>query len=207
MTADSIIFDLDGTLWDATKEVTHAWQTAVERYGRGVRQVTHEDLTAAMGLEIAEIGERLFPELEGEERSKLLDRCCEEECRYLVQHGGKLYDGVEETLRYLAEQYPLFIVSNCPDGYIQAFLGAHGLAEYFADFECPGRTGKPKSENIRLIAERNGLKYPVYVGDTQKDADSARAAGLPFVFASYGFGEVRECGWSIDSVRELCQIF
>ena len=58
------------------------------------------------------------------------------------------------------------------------------------DFECIGRTGKPKSENIRLIIERNGLKAPVYVGDTQWDFDAATAAGVPFIFAAYGFGHV-----------------
>ena len=206
MTADSIIFDLDGTLWDATKAVTHAWQMAAAHFG-GVPEPTHAAMTAAMGLEIAEIGEKLFPELAPKERSILLDRCCEEECRYLARHGGVLYDGVEDTLHYLTQKYPLFIVSNCPDGYIQAFLSAHGLEEYFSDFECPGRTGKPKSENIKLIVERNGLKSPVYVGDTQKDADSARAAGLPFVFAGYGFGKVREYSSRIEAVRELCELF
>lgn len=202
MTVDSIIFDLDGTLWDATREVTHAWQTAAAAFG-GVPQPTLADMQSAMGLEIAEIGERLFPALEPARREALLAACCQEECRYLAQHGGRLYEGVKETLGALAERYPLFIVSNCPDGYIQAFLGAHGLDGVIADFECPGRTGKPKSENIRLIVKRNSLARPVYVGDTQKDADSARAAGVPFVFASYGFGEVEEYDERIEQLSEL----
>ena len=42
----------------------------------------------------------------------------------------------------------------------------------------------------RLLAERNALDCAVYVGDTQGDLDSASAAGIPFIFASYGFGTV-----------------
>ena len=41
------------------------------------------------------------------------------------------------------------------------------MAEYFEDFECAGNTGKPKGENNKLVIERNNLKSPVYVGDTQ----------------------------------------
>lgn len=38
------------------------------------------------------------------------------------------------------------------------FFKAHKLDKYFIDYECPGRTGLPKGENIKLIVERNNLK-------------------------------------------------
>ena len=38
--------------------------------------------------------------------------------------------------------------------------------------------------------ERNGLKAPVYVGDTQGDFEACKAAGVPFVWVEYGFGKV-----------------
>lgn len=48
----------------------------------------------------------------------------------------------------------------------------------------------PKSENIKLIIERNNLKDAIYVGDTELDMEATFAAGIPFVFAEYGFGNV-----------------
>ncbi|EGW40234.1 putative hydrolase [Desulfosporosinus sp. OT] len=59
---------------------------------------------------------------------------CETEQVYLEEHGGMLYPKLEETLETLAQNYKLFIVSNCQDGYIQAFFKAHSLDKYFSDF-------------------------------------------------------------------------
>ena len=40
------------------------------------------------------------------------------------------------------------------------------------------------------MAERLGLQAPVYVGDTVLDYEAAKAAGVPFIHAAYGFGKV-----------------
>ncbi len=93
-------------------------------------------------------------------------------------------------LAELSRQSALFVVSNCQDGYIQAFFAGTGLGKYFTGFECAGRTGRPKGENIALVVKQYGLKRPVYVGDTMLDCVSAREAGVPFVHAAYGFGKV-----------------
>ena len=63
---------------------------------------------------------------------------------------------------------------------------------------------KNKDENIRLIIERNNLKSPVYVGDTQGDFDACKKAGVPFIWAAYGFGKdvVADAG-KIDEFSEL----
>ena len=97
---------------------------------------------------------------------------------------------LEETLEALSQKLPLFIVSNCNAEYIPCFLDAHQLHRYFQDWECIGRTGKQKWENIRLVVERNHLQRPVYVGDTTMDQEAAQKAGVPFLHAAYGFGEV-----------------
>ena len=48
--------------------------------------------------------------------------------------GGTLYGGLRETLDALRRRYRLYIVSNCQDGYIQAFLSAHGFGDVFDDY-------------------------------------------------------------------------
>ena len=91
-------------------------------------------------------------------------------------------------LETLSARLPLFIVSNCLDGYIECFLESSGLAARFRDWACEGSTGLKKAGNIALIAKRHGLRSPVYVGDTMMDERSAREAGCPFIHAAYGFG-------------------
>ena len=36
---DSIIFDLDGTLWDATKEIANSWSSILSKYNRAIKKL------------------------------------------------------------------------------------------------------------------------------------------------------------------------
>lgn len=200
---DGILFDLDGTLWDATAHTCRSWQTALDRHPELSLTVTPELLRASMGMLIADIGAKYFPRLPAHERARIMSECCAQEQEDLGLTGGILFPGLEETLALLAAQCPLFIVSNCEDGYIPCFFRAHGLRRFFRDYECPGRTGLPKGENIRLVVARNGLRRPVYIGDTQGDCDAAALAGVPFLHAAYGFGVVDK---AVPSVRAFSDI-
>ncbi|MNB76678.1 Phosphoglycolate phosphatase [compost metagenome] len=204
---DSIIFDLDGTMWDSSEVVTVAWNDVLRKYADIPHVITKENLQGIMGLQPAEIGKILLPGMEEAVQQKLLDECCEAECHYLVKRGGVLYEELEAVLTALSAQYKLFIVSNCQKGYIEAFYEYHQLGRFFADYENPGRTGLPKGENIKLIMQRNNLESPVYVGDTEGDQKAAGFAGIPFVFASYGFGEVSGADYTINRFCDLLELF
>ena len=206
MKTDSIIFDLDGTLWDATEGICEAWKIVLNRYPEIGRTVTTEELGKNMGLTIDEIGRRLFPELDENFQLKLMSECCEEEQSYLGEYGGRLYPKLKETLDKLSEKYKLYIVSNCQDGYIQCFLKAHKLNKYFSDFECWGATGLSKGQNNKIIMERNKIKKAIYAGDTNGDAESARFAEIPFIYARYGFGNVEKYDYAIDSFEEILNL-
>lgn len=203
MNIDSIIFDLDGTLWNSIEGVCGAWKMVLAKYPNITKVVTPKDMEGCMGLTIDEIGKKLFPDLDEDFQMKLMKECCEAEEVYLEEHGGILFPKLEETLKKLSEKYKLFIVSNCQDGYIQCFFKAHKLNEYFTDFECSGATGLSKGENNKIIIERNDLKRPIYVGDTNGDAESAIVAEIPFVYARYGFGDVEEYDYAIDTFEEI----
>ncbi|MDP4090700.1 MAG: HAD family hydrolase [Bacillota bacterium] len=203
---DSIIFDLDGTLWDSSDGVLKAWNQVLARHKDIKEHLTREVLQNCMGLQVKLIGQKLFPYLSEERRMELLDTCCKEENELLKTEGGILYSGLKEVLQDISKKYPLFIVSNCQEGYIEAFLTAHDMWEYFKDIQCAGRTGLSKGENIKGLMERNRLKHSIYVGDTQGDCDAARLAGIPFVFAGYGFGKVKENDALIENISELKDI-
>lgn len=189
---DSILFDLDGTLWDATEVTAAAWEKVLAAHPdvKPALLPDHGTICRYMGLTNEELAAVFFPDLPFDEAFALMEESCALENAWLPERGGILYDGAEETLlRLKADGFRLFIVSNCQDGYIGAFLHAHGFGALFEDIECTGRTGRCKAENIRLIIERNGLMSPVFVGDTISDGSAARTAGIPFVYAKYGFGE------------------
>lgn len=203
MKSPAILFDLDGTLWDSTEAICEIWNAVISKETKAPSTLTRADICALMGKTMEDIAAALFPYKPKHEQMRLIALCGEAENECLQKHGAILYDRLEETLQALAKDQPLFIVSNCQDGYIQAFLQAHGLAEYFTDIEMSGRTGKPKGDNIRLIMERNALTNAVYVGDTEDDQTAARQAGIPFIFAAYGFGSVSDPDGVIQNLSEL----
>lgn len=189
MKYDGILFDLDGTLWNATKSIGESWKLALKSEPDVRRPPTIKELEGVMGMTPEDLTRTLFPYLSSQRRMELFEHCCQVENDYLCQHGGVLYPGIEEMLAALSRLAPLFIVSNCNTGYIPAFLQAHKLEKYFKDWECFGGTGLLKWENIKLMVKRHQLQSPVYVGDTDIDQGSARQAGVPFVHAGYGFGQ------------------
>lgn len=200
---DSILFDLDGTLWDTTDIVAEAWNTILENENGIDVRVTGAQLRGLFGRPLPEIASIIFPELSKEEQVSLIGRCCEEEHRALEKTPGILYPELEETLDALSKKYPLCIVSNCEAGYIELFLRVTGLTKYFTDHICPGDTGMGKGDNNLALVKRNGFQAPVYVGDTFGDANAAAYAKIPFIFAGYGFGQVTEYYAKINAFSEL----
>ncbi|MDE5782217.1 MAG: HAD family hydrolase [Lachnospiraceae bacterium] len=208
MKYDGILFDLDGTLWNATDAIRISWNMALKNFSElKDRELTSEELKGVMGLPMNDIAKKLFPSLNNDKQLEVLEKCCEVENNYLAEHGGILYPELEETLEYLCRSYKLFIVSNGQSGYIQSFLKAHDLKKYFSDFQNWGDNKVSKEENNKLIIARNNLEKAIYVGDTKGDALSAQTAGIPFVFARYGFGDVDKYDYVIDSFSELKNIF
>ena len=176
---DGIIFDVDGTLWDSTDSVADSWNLAIRENSSLDLTIDGEILQGLFGKTMTEIADALFPSLSEEERMNFIQICFDYENRYLETHPGRMYDGVVDTVKKLSERYPLFIVSNCQCGYIEAMLNASGLGPYIKDHLCFGETQTPKSQTILKLMERNALKDVVYVGDTQGDADACRDAGVP----------------------------
>lgn len=200
---DSIIFDLDGTLWDAREAVSRSWREVIQRDFPQLRPPTAEEFGRQMGKLLSDIGISLFPELSKEESERLVGLCCDNECKYISANGATLFDGMEETLAELSRKYKLYIVSNCQKGYIEAFYASHHLDRYFSGKLCSGDTGLLKADNIRLIVERENLRSAVYVGDTALDGTSAGEAGVPFIWAAYGFGEPERYDARLESITEL----
>ena len=191
----AILFDLDGTLWDSGETVLPAWNRVLAETGAR-DPLTMDELNSFMGLGPQDLADRMIPTLPTpEERLALFTKCFDAEVEAIRANGAMLYDGVVELLTKLKMRgYFLAVVSNCKDGYIQAFLDYYKLHEIFTDFESAGATGLTKGENIALVLARNGYTAAdaLYVGDTVWDMEASMKAGVDFLHAAYGFGTVPE---------------
>lgn len=201
----AILFDLDGTLWDSSKQVIDSWNKIIETLPDFNRKLTLEDMQSVMGKTMDEIAYACFTTVSKQRALEILEACMDYENKYLEENGGVLFDGLEEVLKTLHKDYFLAIVSNCQKGYIEAFLSYHKLGQYMDDKECYGNTLLPKDGSIKALLDRNGIdeKDALYVGDIEGDYLSATKAGLAFIHASYGYGKVEQANYKITKLNEL----
>lgn len=207
LAVDSLIFDLDGTLWDTCDACAEAWNLVALRHRIAFRTITGDDVRKVAGRPHEMCIRDTFMGLTEPELDVLIRDTQEEDNRAVAERGGVLYPGVAAGLSRLARAYPLFIVSNCQAGYIETFLQWSKLEPYFRGYECWGNTGRPKGDNLRSVIEKYGLRSPWFVGDTEGDEDAALACGVPFLHVTYGFGRATRQLATLTSFDDLCVFF
>lgn len=203
---DAIIFDLDGTLWNTVDSLLKATSFVKEEHSDITRDVTKEQIESAMGKTSDEIVNIYYGYLPREKGEEYANEAFNKNVDNLLKEGGTLYPNTRDTIIKLSKKYKLYIVSNCVKGYIESFLNTSGLKDYFSDYESYGNTLLSKGENIKLVIERNHLKNPIYVGDTKGDMEVSNYAGIPFVYAAYGFGKVEGFDYKINDISELLNL-
>ncbi len=201
MDHDALIFDLDGTLWDAAAASTLGWNLALEELQLPYR-VTVDGIRSVSGNPFPRCVEILLPELHPASMA-LLSSLEAQERTGIERLAGVLYEGVAVGIALLAASHPLFIVSNCPGWYLEEFLRFSGFTRYLRGYDCHGLSGVGKAEMLAEMVRRFRLARPVYVGDTRGDRDAARQAGVEFAFAGYGFGSTVGEGLSFAAFAEL----
>jgi phosphoglycolate phosphatase len=202
---DSLIFDVDGTLWDSVEVAAKAWNTIIDEMGLE-KHVTGKELQNLFGRPMDVIFNTLFPGLDPGIAEEFSEKCMAYENELLLEYPGTVYPHVTSTIRELSKKMPLFIVSNCQSGYIEVCMKDLGIEEYITDSLCFGDRPVSKGANIRFLAKKHGLKAPAYVGDTQGDADACVEAGVPIIFADYGFGSVKAPDLVISDFKELLDL-
>jgi phosphoglycolate phosphatase len=203
---DSLIFDMDGTLWDAVDTYVESWNIVFREMNIDI-VVTREILVKMIGMDGRKVIRYIMPDFDDEKRQEIYAIVNERRRVLLPQVGGILYDGVKEGLQQLAGKHRIFILSNCATGIIRLFINWAGIDEYITDEVAQGINSKPKNYNIKLLMDKYALKNPFYIGDTSGDGEESRLAGVPFVFVSYGFGNTEDYDFKFDDFKSLTDYF
>ncbi len=208
MQFDSLIFDMDGTLWDNVNSYADSWNIALEQTGFTER-VTRDDLLGLMGKEIGQMMDAIIPGSQEEKRTKLMHAVFEAYHQLAVSGKihPKVFPDVLQGLEKLSKKYKLFLLSNCEEGGLVKFMKYTETAHLFTDYAEYGQNFKSKNHNLRLLIERNNLNSAIYIGDTDGDNRETRKAGIPFGFVTYGFGNTEDFDVKFDSFRELTEYF
>ena len=207
MNFESLIFDIDGTLWDSRALVAEGYNIQLREEGYDHLCTNAAVLKTLFGKTMTDIADALLAEVPVPERYALMERCMATQNVYLQNNPCRIdYPGVKETLAKLAKKYRLFIVSNSNCGYPELCMEKMGVSHLFQGHLCFGDTGTHKGVTIQRLMEKHNITSACYIGDTQGDKDATDMAGLPFIFCTYGFGQVDNCWKRIDKFEDLLNL-
>ena len=204
MNYESLIFDIDGTLWDSRQLVAEGYNIQLEKEGLSHLAVTAEDLRPLFGKVMTEIADVILASIDPKDRYELMERCMKTENDYLFANECKIgYPKVKETLEALSKKYRLFIVSNSQCGYPELCIEKLGLTDYIEGHMCFGDTGTSKGQTILTLIRKHNIGSCIYIGDTQGDLEACKEAGIPFIFCAYGLGQAESYDAKIDAIEQL----
>lgn len=208
MEAESLIFDIDGTLWDSRAILADAFHDALRDCGLRDLSVSAATFRPLFGTPLDALIRAVLPDFSPEEQQRVLARWLVRTDAHLENEAGPeiAYPNIRVTMEALAKKHRLFIVSNghaTYPGICARKLGFDHLIEGSLTF---GETQAPKGETIRLLMQQHGIAGAAYIGDTQGDLEATQLAGIPFIWASYGFGAPRRWDAKILDFPELLTI-
>jgi phosphoglycolate phosphatase len=203
---DVVAFDLDGTLADTAPDLAASLNHVL---GELARPIVDPDSVRPL---VGHGARALLRKAIGDEEAAVarglplyLDFYAANICV-----GTQCYPGVEEAMDALAARgVRLAICTNKPERLTRLLLDALGWTGRFAAIVGADTLPvmKPDPLPLREAVARAGGGRAAYVGDSITDAETARAAGLPFVAVSFGFSDrpVAKLGADavIDSFAEL----
>lgn len=199
---NSIIFDLDGTLWEVIDSTYKSANFIVNKYN--LEEISKDTICKAFGLNREESAKLYFPYMGLNESTKLIDEIAVINIENLKNNGGNVYPNVKEILSKLADKYDLYIVSNTADiEYIEAFLKLSDTKDYFKNYIAASSLNISKADAIKKVIDDGKIEKAVYIGDTRIDMEAAYANNIPFIQAKYGFGENLNTDYSINEIKEL----
>ena len=198
---DALIFDIDGTLWNASPASAKGWNLGLVKLGID-RKVSSAQIEMVAGNPFEQCVDILLPGLRAR-YPELLDTLNDCESEVVKAEGGAFFDGVLEGITQLASAYKIFLVSNCQEWYLNLFLDFSGLRSVLAGFDCHGRAGLSKHDMLSRIKSNHALNNLVYIGDTASDERAAKEANIAFVYVSWGFGKPEGKPKTVNSFTEL----
>ncbi|MBT9382863.1 phosphoglycolate phosphatase [Pseudooceanicola sp. CBS1P-1] len=193
-----IVFDLDGTLIDSAPDIREAANGLLE--DEGLPPLSISETRRFIGE-----GSPTFVRLMMAARDIEPDRHAPLLAQFLDRLKGavaltRVYPGAKAALDALAQAgHSLAICTNKPEAPARAVLDHLGLLPRFAEVlggdSLPQR--KPAPEPLLAVLDRLPAGPAIYIGDSEVDAATAEAAGVPFLLFTEGYrkGAVHDMRW------------
>jgi len=190
----AVLFDLDGTLVDSLADLANATNCALTQLGCPTHPV--ESYRTRVGDGARELCARALPG----DKQALADQVLKLMRQHYDAHCFDLttpYPGIPELVSALAaRRYSLAVLSNKPDDFTKRVIEHYFTPSPFAVVrgQLPNVPLKPDPATAVQIAQELGIPPAqwLYLGDTNTDMRTARAAGMESVGVLWGFRDREE---------------
>jgi len=188
----ALVFDLDGTLLQYTREYGDLLRTTFQEVSGDVDTAWLETYNEAFFEEFGACNpgpvQRAFEETGAPgDAGRFAERLHEAEV-----HATELPDSALEDLERLSEQFPLAILTNGLPDWQRGKIDAHGIGQYADAVVTSYEVGehKPGAAPYREVEQRLDADRFGMIGDSDDDIEGAQAAGWDSL--RYGGGRLRD---------------
>lgn len=185
----NLVFDLDGTLVDSAPDIHAAVAQMLAQEGREAPDLV--TITAFVGNGLPKLVERVIVHVGLDLRQHpRLTKATLDHYNAASSNLTRLYPGVIESLANLRQTgHAMAVCTNKPEAPARAILRDLGLAPFF-DVVIGGDSlpvTKPDPAPLHACIAALGGGVTVYIGDSEVDAATARAASVPFALFTEGY--------------------
>ena len=207
----AIVFDLDGTLIDSVGDIQAALNQMLARAGYG--PLGKDTVTSFVGKGSSNLVKRVVDHVglpndaasHTNYLSKFLDIYTSAPAKFTT-----LFDQVHKVLtEFQLSGIALGLCTNKPEATTGAVLEKFGLTEFFDSIVGGDRlpSCKPDPAMLHLVMRELAVKRCLFVGDSEVDVATAKAAGVPIALFTQGYRQTSvadmAADYKFDSFHEL----
>ncbi len=193
----SIIFDMDGTLFQTNKilecslEDTFNHLRALQHWDRGTPIEKYREI---MGVPLPKVWEALLPQQSKEVRELADAYFLERLIDNIKNRKGALYPNVTDVFDFLKKQNcSIYIASNGLVNYLDAIVSTYQLDQWVTEtFSIEQIDSLNKSDLVGKIVEKYRITNGAVVGDRLSDFQAAKDNGLVAIGCNFDFAKGEE---------------
>jgi len=204
----TLLLDLDGTLVDSVPDLAAALNRLMT--ARGLAPFSFAETARMVGDGVERLVQRAFA-------ARGRSACPADLAAYVADYGTnfaiatQLYPGVDATLRAMRQEgWRLAICTNKLEQLARALLDRLGLGDLFDAIgggdSFPVRKPDPAHILATLIQAGGNPARAVMVGDHANDVLAAHGAGIPCIFADWGYGTQAMAGGAETIARDFSDV-
>ena len=196
----TILFDLDGTLVDTAPDLMSAHNHVMNKYGyptkstEDIRNLVGKGAGALIGRSIWGQAKKEFGKIEDEKiKNKMVTEFIDFYAKNIVKE-SKLVNGVKEFLKWCKNQnISMAVCTNKQEHLSNDLLKKIGIYDYF-EYVAGSDTFdycKPDPRHLTNVVEilDGDVKKTIMIGDSETDANAAKAAEIPVILLENGYTE------------------